>query len=784
MRGVSKNLIGFPWKAALGCAALVVLSSCGGANQTTLSDLKNSQVNNDPNTVRNFDTGNGAQYTVLSRDMFEKMVQNGEIDKAAGIAQGNPDPNSLVVGFPKAELGTEHFFGAVVIATDGVKSTDYGDLKLTDLPPMHVYPTLVAAAHGQPAQLQLLGCMQNCQPNFTQRAEAAAFPVAGTDSSKIYVDFSKTGDGMNLIAALDPQGQYFHLKGVNSHTIQASYTPNTLTFDVLGEMVPVQAPPAQALLDQVMPKLFAAPAAAANARLVAAPNDPASQQVAFTTRWYLQKRLPNPNFKPQVATPGVGFFMTERFATPHVEKHELVNSAGQAANIHYFIKDVPDAYKSAFQQAFEDWNDVFQQMAGNRLLTYEFVDSSDQLASALVTGDVRTNVVEWDLVNLASYGGLGPSEADQANGQIITSNILIQGPTIIQLYTEWFGVNREAQALRDSGQDALADNLLRDSRNRLYSEIAQPSHRLALAFGDNLAFKVNGQDPRVRDTTQPLDFEILPSGVTYDQYMYGYFRGMVAHELGHNMGLRHNFKGNLLADDGGPEGKVSSSIMEYLGRSTRFKQLIASYDLMAINWGYEFKAPSITNNYCTDEDQGNMTQHAGSAECSLSDDTNNPYQHFLDQFARVRDLLVNKGSALAPVWTMADIQSNFTTASQGILLYGESAQRSMSTWQNFFQAADRPAKDVNAVKSYVVSTLASVVCEPGLEAQINSEKVQGTAAAATALANLSQLRQQTLAAAQSALPGSDLSSLNCGGNPAPAAPMVQAAQAAPVADNN
>ncbi|MEZ4816187.1 MAG: zinc-dependent metalloprotease [Bdellovibrionota bacterium] len=620
----------------------------------------------------------------------------------------------------------------MITATDDKEDEQRGGLKLTDLTPLHVYPNKVIDSQTLKPYLVLQGCVQDCKPDFKDRENIMAFPISGEDADKIYMDFSVIGADLNLVEMFDPNGEYLHLKGISASTVQASYSHGTLLFDVLGLMEEI---PATAAIEQLF-----------------FPNNPPQQvadndakQVKFTTRWYLKRREVNNNFKPQVATEGVGYFMTERFETPKTHKHAYVDADGNPIKTHYFVKNVPEEFKPVFKQALEDWNDVFEDKIGERILTYEFVDANDPLAADLVPGDIRVNVLEWDLVNKAGYGGLGPSIADQETGAMLSSNVLVQGPEIVSIYTEWFQVNREAAALRDIGEEARADELLKDARNRLFEErTAQKGPRYALALNGKYKFNVNSQDPRLQDAAATkLDFEIVPEGMTYEEYMTGYFRELVAHELGHNMGLRHNFRGNLFASDDNSEGNVSVSIMEYLSRPYRHKNRIASYDKMAIDYGYAFKEPTVRNMFCTDENVGNIARHTGSAECSRDDADNNAYMHHVTRFIRTRDLFIGKGTTEAPVWPKDDILPHFTKYSDGILLYGESAERSMNTWVRFFEVPGRPEKNVAAVKSYVAKTLADIVCEDGLEDSLKAEKGSDTEAAKLALENLQEFRKMT-----------------------------------------
>ena len=136
------------------------------------------------------------------------------------------------------------------------------------------------------------------------------------------------------------------------------------------------------------------------------------------------------------------------------------------------------------------------------------------------------------------------------------------------------------------------------------------------------AQKTELEDPMIKN-----HFELVPEGVSFDQYMNGYFSEMLEHELGHNLGLRHNFKGNLGAYESGEKGSVSRSIMKYLGRPYRYLSAIGLYDKMAFSYGYKGVAPKHLNWFCTDEDQGtdkiSLTHKL--SECTKSEATSDSY---------------------------------------------------------------------------------------------------------------------------------------------------------------
>lgn len=83
---------------------------------------------------------------------------------------------------------------------------------------------------------------------------------------------------------------------------------------------------------------------------------------------------------------------------------------------------------------------------------------------------------------------------------------------------------------------------------------------------------------------------------------------VIAHEIGHTLGLRHNFKGSLVPP--------SSSVMDYLGPEAIELSMPGSYDIEAIRYLYGLDSRLPSGPFCTDEhmaiDPACMTFDAGS----------------------------------------------------------------------------------------------------------------------------------------------------------------------------
>ncbi len=618
---------------------------------------------------------------------------------------------SLVVGFPVGLLGESQVFGGVITAVSNKESEDLGRLKLTDLEPVHVRGYV--APSGSDYVFVLVGCARECT-EASKLNPIVSIPIIAVDEAgdRLMLDLAPLGKELNLIEMLDPNGEYTKLKTKNSATTAVDYSVSTLVFDVGVTMVPLEA---------------ADPAAA--------------PETKFNVRWYLKLgSIFNPAFVSRNAAPGVGFFMTSRSATPRIQRFSQAGNTPRGT-VKYFVKNVPTEHQAAYASAFDSWNEVFLAETGKKLLEYEFVAANDPKAKNLVAGDVRYNILEWDLDNRAPYGGLGPSIANQFTGENLSANVLIQGPHILKLYTAWYGISNEVHSLVARGDVQAAMETLAEGRRTIGEMIGTRSAtRYSLTLGKNLAFRISSQMPGFDDpAAEKGDFEIVPQGVTFVNYMKGYFHEMVTHELGHNLGLRHNFRGNL-SFTGLTSGGVSSSIMEYLGRGFRYLNQIGKYDVMAIQYGYSGKVPTVTNGFCTDEDVAVTEQLATSPECSRDDATADPFGFHESRLDRALAMLVNKGSTEAPLWTAKEITAQVSAAVKGMGFYAAHATQTGTTWTNFFQFPNRP-QTVADVPAWVKARVKAKLCDPTLQQEIAAKATPE--AKDKVVANLAALRTET-----------------------------------------
>ncbi len=721
----------------MGLVVSMVTGCAPKAQDTGEVSNRNLVQAGDPKLVRTIGDLN-ARYTIMARGALKEKVLAGKIEvldservtralkgafsrrqhrrkkKADDVHHPNTDSSdsALLFGMPISEFNKPMIFGSVITQVSDRSSVDLGNLKLSDLGPFQV----LAIPHKEKDNsfgVALLKCDGDCS-KIDELKALIDIPVAGIDPEKklIYLDLASLGMALDLavIRQGDPSLERFKSKA--SKTVKFDYSQSTLVFDIEAHLVE-------------------------NAK----PDDTNKPETVITNRWYMRPvEGLNPNFVSRGATPGVGFFMTDTGPKPLIQRWDF-DLKGESEGIKYYIKNVPQKFQHAFASSFEEWNQKLLPIIGKKVFNYEFIPENDPRNELLVAGDIRYNILEWDLVNRASYGGLGPSIANPMTGEIFHANVLVQGPTVVQIYTRWFEAQKRATELKDEGKESEAELYLTRAHAQLEVDMNETRNRkFELTFAGDEKVKIRAQDPSFEDPLMSRDdFDSVPEGYDFDTYMFGYFHDMVTHELGHDLGLRHNFKGNLGADHEGRE--VSRSIMEYLGRGYRYLDKIGEYDLMAIAYGYKGILPTHLDWFCTDDEATrDLSNPERSPECTPNDATDDPFSFFISRFTHALDLAIAKGSKSAPVWTLKDMKPQLNDSVVGVGSYALAADKTANTWTNFFKASsDRPSQS-SEVKSYVLTKVKQVLCDPNLESELSLK--ENEEAKSKARENLIQFRSE------------------------------------------
>lgn len=285
------------------------------------------------------------------------------------------------------------------------------------------------------------------------------------------------------------------------------------------------------------------------------------QMVRFVNRWRLEKKDPSAAMSEPV--------------TPIV---------------YYIDRTVPTEYHKWVKEGIEGWQKAFE-AAGFKNAIIAKVAPDDSSWSA---EDMRYSTVRWNAADEMGYA-IGPSQTDPRTGEILNADVLISS-------TFMMGWGREWQTL--AGEDGIINRskrlkeqiLLMDasSRNRLCLVELGKQHQMGLMQAALIADGLMG-----------------PIGNVPEEYYGPAIRDLILHEVGHTLGLRHNFKGSSAIPYSRLQDKaftaehgLTLSVMDYAATNInpdRSKQgdyvnmTVGSYDVWAIQFGYsQFTFPAAT----------------------------------------------------------------------------------------------------------------------------------------------------------------------------------------------
>lgn len=287
-----------------------------------------------------------------------------------------------------------------------------------------------------------------------------------------------------------------------------------------------------------------------------------------------------------------GYFLTKPiYERGTGEESHFVNRWDIAKPMTFYVSaNTPPEYVDSVKEGILAWNESF----GRNIVKAEMAPEG------VISGDPRYNVVQWVGFDEAGFA-YASWHAHPRTGEILNAYVIM---------TSVFAI---------SGKERAKKLLEQIEKNE---EAGKPeAKRIGLA-----GFEVS----RLCDMDFMKSFKeflgVAASGEMTDERIVEisklYVRAVVMHEVGHDLGLRHNFYGNLGSEippeaDREPLARVlkgespkgplpSSSIMDYLYfQDDILMHKPGKYDDMAIRWAYgldeEDKSSPL---YCTDGDVG------------------------------------------------------------------------------------------------------------------------------------------------------------------------------------
>lgn len=335
---------------------------------------------------------------------------------------------------------------------------------------------------------------------------------------------------------------------------------------------------------------------------------PDSRSMFFGLHYSLGK-LPEVPMTPRRADARVGHFTTnvqdftsdltrtpkQRFANRwRLEKKDPAAALSEPVKpITYWLdKTIPVAYRGAITEGILEWNKAFERIGfKNAIVVRQQADDAE-----FDTLDLGVASVRWMTNAQPSFGAIGPSHMDPRTGEILDADIGFE--------------SLSSRSLRATRAQVLGRGFTADWGSLLQ---AADAVREGLLPGAAFAGHVHGEaclhgDHAAEQMSYALDVleargELDPSSPDVQQFVLDYLKDVTMHEVGHTLGLRHNFRSSRvyteqqLSDEAFTRANsLAGSVMEYapinLPRpgqkgGTAWQLALGPYDFWAIEYAYK-----------------------------------------------------------------------------------------------------------------------------------------------------------------------------------------------------
>lgn len=321
---------------------------------------------------------------------------------------------------------------------------------------------------------------------------------------------------------------------------------------------------------------------------------------------YSISRLPGNDYRPRVADDRVGYFLTvlKDFSDKKDDEHFVryinrwnLQKADPSAKlsppkepiIFYMEKTVPINLRPYVRAGIEEWNKAFEKLGYSNAIEVRQQRDDDSWDPE----DVRYNTFRWITAN-AGFA-MGPSRVNPFTGQILDADIIFDADFMThwkQQY-ETFTVSDAAALMGQPAEpgDTAFGALLKQDHVHGAGRLCDYCNGMQQQMGFAAAILMARGD--VMAPGQGLPDDLIAQGL----------KEVVMHEVGHTLGLRHNFKASswkTLSEIDDPvksvaEGTVGS-VMDYnptniapkgAKQGLYFPQTIGPYDYWAIEYGYK-----------------------------------------------------------------------------------------------------------------------------------------------------------------------------------------------------
>ncbi|MBE8967149.1 zinc-dependent metalloprotease [Nostocales cyanobacterium LEGE 12452] len=333
---------------------------------------------------------------------------------------------------------------------------------------------------------------------------------------------------------------------------------------------------------------------------------PDSRALTLKVHYSFSQMRENNGYIPRLANDRVGYFTTDFQDFSNNNAHESfvryinrwhlepsdpnVPLSPPKKPIVYWIENaVPLEYRDAIREGVLMWNKAFEKAGFQNAIEVQQMPDDANWKPA----DVHYNTIRW-FNSLDAGFAKGPMRVNPFTGEILDADIIVDANMVRLVQQEYhaLGTNpcqEKAEGREDEGK--FLDRFFASSSSAFF-------------FSSESCY---GMESSNQAAMGALALSMLPNTIssseTMKEYVHQYLRSLIAHEVGHTLGLRHNFHGStMLAPQELNNTEIThtkglvGSVMDYVPvniapqgvqQGDYFPRVIGPYDEWAIEYGYK-----------------------------------------------------------------------------------------------------------------------------------------------------------------------------------------------------
>ena len=333
-----------------------------------------------------------------------------------------------------------------------------------------------------------------------------------------------------------------------------------------------------------VPRLSAPPLTPSPVPMTPPPSTTPDPRSLFVSFYYSLMPLPEP-MQTRLADERVGYFTIARtdYTTDlnikskthllkrwRLEKKDAVAPVSEPKEpiVYWLDKNIPEKYRESVSQGVLEWNKAFEKAGFKNALVVRQQQTTDDFNNM----DAKHTSVRW--FTGADVGfAIGPSQADPRTGEILDADIGM---------SDVFTRGARRAVIEDLGRIRGADGEMCD-----HAESSAQELHYALDLLEARGLELDSPEA--------------------DALAKAYLKDVIMHEVGHTLGLRHNFRASTVYDlrqiqdpNFTKINGVASSVMDYSPFNISPKgekqgeyvmSTLGAYDYWAIEFGYRQFAP-------------------------------------------------------------------------------------------------------------------------------------------------------------------------------------------------